>query len=771
VTDALAHATTYGYDLAGRQLKVTYQDGTHDDTGYDLAGNRTSKTDQAGKTTSFAYDLLGRLTSVTDALGGVTAYGYDELGQKTTQTDANVHTTKYAYDSLGRRISRTLPLGQTETMGYDLAGNVISKKDFNGKTTSFAYNANNWLVSRTPDPSFVGEAAVSWTYTASGRRATMTDGTGTTVYTYDLRDRLTMKSTPYGTLYYTRDNAGHVKTVRSDQSDGVAVDYGFDDDERLSTVTDQYGGSAKVTRYGYDTAGRLLGWVQPNGVATSFTYDDVNHLKNVSIKNAAATTLASYAYTLGTTGNRTGVTEASGRTIAWTYDTLYRLTGETISGAASANGTVGYTYDAAGNRLSRTSTLTGVPATTSTYDANDRTDADTWNANGNMLTRDGRTQSFDSLDRLMSSAPTSGGTTVKVIYDGDGNRVAADVGGVVSSFLVDDQNPTGYAQVVEERLSGAVTKAYVFGVKALSQRAKSGSAWSTSYYGMDGHGSVVLLTDGLGTVTDTWEYDAFGTVIGRTGTTSNTILYSGEWMDAEQGLQYLRARWYAPGMGRFVSGDTMETGDGFFRYTGNNPIMGVDPSGHTNIAEMSVTQAIVVSLAFLPGYAVGQWYTSGGGTGVGWHRCPDQKECVRNYITKYRVEITGHSTGVNPVYASTPPTREQWTKEVENAWAVQRKLYDLRKGSGPERHDLDIANAEHYAAAYAGGLNNELVLYYGMVSFAVVKGFASVFYMRESATTPGDVGSVAPSPNAALDIIWESAGYTDGRIDFDRYAN
>ncbi|MBL8717419.1 MAG: hypothetical protein JNL79_15635 [Myxococcales bacterium] len=47
----------------------------------------------------------------------------------------------------------------------------------------------------------------------------------------------------------------------------------------------------------------MTGWVQPNGVATAFTYDDVNHLKTVSIKNAAATTLASYAYTLSATGN------------------------------------------------------------------------------------------------------------------------------------------------------------------------------------------------------------------------------------------------------------------------------------------------------------------------------------------------------------------------------------------------------------------------------------------------------------------------------------
>ena len=132
----------------------------------------------------------------------------------------------------------------------------------------------------------------------------MTDVTGTTTYTYDARDRLTSKATPQGTLAYTRDAVGHVASMRSEKSDGVAVDYGWDKDERLSTVTDKgpdTGTSGKVTTYGYDKAGRMTGWVQPNGVVTGFTYDDVSHLKSVAIKSASSVTLASYAYTLGAT--------------------------------------------------------------------------------------------------------------------------------------------------------------------------------------------------------------------------------------------------------------------------------------------------------------------------------------------------------------------------------------------------------------------------------------------------------------------------------------
>jgi RHS repeat-associated protein len=230
----------------------------------------------------------------------------------------------------------------------------------------------------------------------------------------------------------------------------------------------------------------------------------------------------------------------------------------------------------------------GIAASTSTYDANDRVSGESFDSNGDQLTREGRTQSFDSQDRLTSSAPTSG-ASVHVYYDGDGNRVAVDVGGSLVSYLVDDQNPTGYSQVVEERGGGNVSKSWVFGRKAISQRAKgTGGAWTSNYYAQDGHGSVVLLTDSVGVITDTYEYDAFGTVIGRTGTTANAILYTGEWFDAEQGLEYLRARWYSPNAGTFSTRDSHpQLGDiETYQYTSNEPVNAIDPEGTSWFTEI-----------------------------------------------------------------------------------------------------------------------------------------------------------------------------------------
>jgi hypothetical protein len=59
---------------------------------------------------------------------------------------------------------------------------------------------------------------------------------------------------------------------------------------------------------------------------------------------------------------------------------------------------------------------------------------------------------------------------VTIIYDGDGNRVLKTVGGVTTNYLVDTNNLTGYAQVVEELEGGIVVKAYTYGHDLISQR-------------------------------------------------------------------------------------------------------------------------------------------------------------------------------------------------------------------------------------------------------------------------------------------------------------
>lgn len=376
------------------------------------------------------------------------------------------------------------------------------------------------------------------------------DSSNAYLYSYDLRDQLLTKQTPESTLNYTYDLAGNLLTMRSSNANGASVNYAYDALNRLSSVTDNRL-TTGTTTYHYDNAGNLADYSYPNGVKTTYAYNTLNRLHSLALANGA-NTLASYVYTLGPAGNRTAVTELGGRQVSYTYDALYRLIGETISGG-TANGTIGYSYDPVGNRLSRTSTVSPVPAATYSYDANDRLISDGYDVNGNTTASGRNTYTYDFENHLKSE----NGGAVTVVYDGDGNRVAKTVGGVTTEYLVDDRNLTGYAQVLEEISAGTVQRVYTYGLNRISQSQASG----TSFYGYDGHGNIRLLTDSTGTITDRYDYDAFGNIISQTGSTPNVYLYSGEQLDPNFSLYYLRARYLNQLNGRFVTRDPVDAAD------------------------------------------------------------------------------------------------------------------------------------------------------------------------------------------------------------------
>ena len=122
--------------------------------------------------------------------------------------------------------------------------------------------------------------------------------------------------------------------------------------------------------------------------------------------------------------------------------------------------------------------------------------------------------------------------SLSMVYDGDGNRVSETVGSTTTKYLVDTLNPTGYSQVLDELVNGAVTKTYTYGMQRISENQLSGSTWTPTFYGYDGHGNVRFTTSTAGAVGNTYQFDAFGAPIASTGTIANTYLYSGERFDS-----------------------------------------------------------------------------------------------------------------------------------------------------------------------------------------------------------------------------------------------
>ncbi len=190
-------------------------------------------------------------------------------------------------------------------------------------------------------------------------------------------------------------------------------------------------------------------------------------------------------------GHPQTVSDSQGPQAKYTYDALTRMTQEELTqgvgdgnggGAGQTSGTVSYVLDRANNRLSRASTLPGVApvADYGPYNARDQLAGDVYDANGNTLVSPGVTTGdvYDWADRLTGRDDGR----ISLAYDGDGNRVAKSVrdpatGQVETTrYLIDELNPTGHAQTVEELDgAGAVRAVHVWGRELISMRRGIGA--------------------------------------------------------------------------------------------------------------------------------------------------------------------------------------------------------------------------------------------------------------------------------------------------------
>jgi RHS repeat-associated protein len=411
---------------------------------------------------------------------------------------------------------------------------------------------------------------VTYGYDAVGNRLAMTDTTGLTAYVYDALNRVTSITNPGSRVVsYSYDAAGNRTGVTS--PDGKTVIYTYDDANRLIRVSDW---ASRQTNYTYDNVGNLTGQANPNNTSVSLTYDAANRLTGLINTSTVSGTVASFSYTLDKVGNRIRVVDTEGTT-TYEYDKLYRLTAVTYPDATSA----AYQYDPMGNRTVMTTTL-GV--TSYTYDAADRLLSAgpitfTWDADGNMLSKDAQTFTCDAANRL--TQVISGTTTVDFAYDGDGRRANKTVNGTRTDYIYD--TIAGLAYVLTEQTDGNTTL-YTYGTDLIAQTAPDGTQ---SYYHPDGLGSTRALTSGNGQITARYSYDAFGAVRSASGSSSNVFRFAGEQTDDEIGLIYLRARYYDPQLGRFITKDPRAGHEDVtqslnrYVYARNNPFNVTDPSG------------------------------------------------------------------------------------------------------------------------------------------------------------------------------------------------
>ena len=609
VKDALNNIVRYGYDALGRRITITDARGNIFTTIYDgngnviktidAKGNTISETtyncfsqpltvtDAMGKVTTYTYNALGKVESVTDPLNHRTEFTYNSRGQNTSVRDAANHTSTATYDLLGNVTRLAGPLGGATNYTYDDMGRLVSESTVSGGSKSYTYNEMNLRKKFTNARGQVRhlfydamgritgftspDGSASYTYDANGNILTVTDSAGTTTRTYDALNRVTSCTDTYGkVIQYEYDAVGNLTRVI--YPDNTAVTYAYDANHNLIRVTDW---ANRVTAYTYDANNRVVGVTKPDGSVTTTVYDSKQRVTSTVERTATGTVISGFEYTYDNLSRTVEeIVLANSTKMCYTYDCLNRVTARTVK-KLSDNSVISsetFTYDAAGN-------ITDAPDGCFQYDTNNRLvvfcgNTVTYDLDGNMTNDGVCSYTYDSANRLTSF----GGHAY--------TYTSADIR--IRNLCADEDTTYTYntncklSQLLTKTTNGTVTK-YVYGRGLIGE--ETSGAFKT--YHFDCRGSTIAITDASGNITDTFAYDTYGKLTSRTGTSKVIFRYNGRdgVVTDDNGLIYLRARYYSPEMKRFINADIVagEISNAItlnrFAYANGNPVSFVDPFG------------------------------------------------------------------------------------------------------------------------------------------------------------------------------------------------
>ena len=627
--------TTTQFDALGRPTKVIAPDNSQ--TTYAYSENTVTVTDSAGKQRKSVSDGLGRITSVDEpdvtngnSLTQVTSYVYSVLDDIQTATQG-VQTRTSVYDDMGRLTSATTPESGTVSFQYNSFDLVTQRTDARGVITTYSYDGLNRLTQVTYNVGTTGVPAthsVTYAYGTNqaqfndGRVITMTDGTGTESYTYDLLGRTTQIQKTIGGQTYQTNYAYNLASELTSITypSGRVVEQSVDAIGRLCEVAAQTTGCASspspyATDFAYNPAFEITGFNYGNGVTAAFTYSpDRLQLAGLGYSKGAQTLFGlNYWYKQDSTNCPAGQTNDngqiqcitdnvdSGRNVTYTYDALARLSTALTKGSTNyPKWGLSFTYDRYGNRTAQTVTAGSQVPSNSLSFANpggaqtNHADNYGYDASGNM-TNDGlNTLVYDGENRVTSSSGSNGSGAYS--YDGNGLRVEKTSGSTTTVYIFSG------AKVIAEYVNGASptnpTREYVYAGGAL---LASISATTTTYYHQD-HLSNRLVTDSTGAVAENLGAYPYGE--SWYNTSSEKWLFTSYERDAESGNDYAMARYDVNRLGRFASPDPVSGSAADpqslnrYAYVRNDPINYTDPSG----------------MLMIPGYGYMSWGNSGFGS-------------------------------------------------------------------------------------------------------------------------------------------------------------
>jgi RHS repeat-associated protein len=465
VTDPLGHTTSYLYNSRGLITKITYTDGSFISYTYDTYGNRVSTTNELGKTWTESYDEFRRVVLATDPLNRATIYSYALPGggcgclhsenRPTSITLPSGKVTKIAYDVEWRKTSEVVGYGTsdaaTTNWTYDAVNNLVSMTDPRGKVWNYAYNTRDQRRSVT-DP--LGNKT-QWTFDAVGNKLTETRADSSVLsWTYDTMNRpVTETNAKNETTTYSYHSDGSLASL----TDARGNAYTFDVDALSRRVKMTYPGGS-YEQWTYDTVGNMAQYRARNGATRNYTFDTRNRETACDWSDSTLDVSKSY----DAAGRLTSLTNAN-CTLTYSYDAANQLLAESYAfGGAIGTKTVGYSYDADGNRLTLTypdgsqvayaytgrnqvaSISAGGPPPLATF---------TYDIAGNRLTKaleNGVTASYvyDDAGRLTGLTHAKSGTTLASLsysYNSINLRISGETGDTYTYDAADQLATVSYA--------------------------------------------------------------------------------------------------------------------------------------------------------------------------------------------------------------------------------------------------------------------------------------------------------------------------------------
>ena len=590
VQDATGRSTILKYGLGGQLAQVRDGEGRLVNFGYGDTFQLSQLLGPGGERYRYTYGANGNLTDIEDPLRQVNSFAYTNLNRLGRVLDARGHNLRYGYDPRGNLTGITYEDNTSERFAYDARGNVTASTNRRGGVILYTNNAAGQLTAKdystTP-----GITDFAYAYDAAGNltNATYWNPQLSVFENVSLgyepaTDRLKRIEYPGGRWFeFEYDLAGR-RTLRRDQ-DGHATGYVYDPAGRFDRMTNELG--RLIVDYDYDAAGRLSRKVLGNGVSTTNTYNDAGQILRLLNLKPDGSLLSRYEYSYDASGRRDSMTVArgvgfppvgAGESQTYGYDPL----GELTRVEYSTGRVVEYAYDTAGNRTQVTDSGVATPYVPNALNQYSSAGAATfgYDLDGNLTNKTEAAAftlyAYDIENRLIGvTTPTD---SWSYTYDAFGNRVATTHNGQTMRYVVD---PTGLGNVVAEYDGGGSLLArYEHGFGLL---ARTDAAGNPGFYTFSAVGHTSELTDPSGAVANAYAYDPFGLSLAKAETVPNPFEFVGEFgvMNEGNGLEFMRARFYETGNGRFLSRDPIGIKGGLNLYAcaRNRPSELFDPRG------------------------------------------------------------------------------------------------------------------------------------------------------------------------------------------------